>query len=461
VGTNISLISGSIRANTSKISRLNEIVSEASDARDLNHRIRSSGIVFSNTDISVAHAALGALDSGSTVKISAITSLLSRSQKSLYNTPASVEGDIGALDTLSMDEGALRGFLEEIGASDGIVLGTPVYFGDRSSVANKLLQQTNIRRLLKDKIFGVVSVGAKRNGGQETAAIYSLYEALMQGAIVVGSGPPICQYGGTVWAGDKGSALEDGLGLSTCYATGRQVSYFSGILDEGAKSPDEGGKPRISVIVTMNTRDNYVGKYLEDYFGPYMDKADLDFINLIDYEIFRCVGCSRCPCRIVKDDPVSSGMCVLKDGADHMRQLHARIKGSDCIIIVGANNTKDDLVYRYQVFMERTRYIRRNNFELSNTPVIGMLLNEPEGINNPMHNIKVLTSYIRHNTMMLKPINIILIKGKVVYSDRFDDHLALLGIIKKGRSSSGAVSISYEAEGYSDKTYDNMRSERS
>lgn len=53
--------------------------------------------------------------------------------------------------------------------ADGIILGGPVYFGDRGSLASDFIdfieRDTKVREHLRNKIYGGVAVGAKRNGG--------------------------------------------------------------------------------------------------------------------------------------------------------------------------------------------------------------------------------------------------------------------------------------------------------
>jgi multimeric flavodoxin WrbA len=56
---------------------------------------------------------------------------------------------------------------------------------------------------LKDKVAGAISVGASRNGGQETTISAIHQFLLIQDAIVVGDGAPKAHYGGTGVGGAK------------------------------------------------------------------------------------------------------------------------------------------------------------------------------------------------------------------------------------------------------------------
>ena len=88
---------------------------------------------------------------------------------------------------------------------------------------------------ISGKVGGVVSVGAKRNGGQETCNIFTMYDLLRMRCAVVGNGPKTSQYGGTVWAGDKGTIREDNYGIESCIATGMNVSRTAELVNPGGE----------------------------------------------------------------------------------------------------------------------------------------------------------------------------------------------------------------------------------
>src|SRR5690606_11770291 len=91
--------------------------------------------------------------------------------------------DILYSDFLSVNPRMFSELEQAVATADGIVLSSPVYFGDRSSVANKLFQISGRENWLKSKVFGMLICGAKRNGGQETTNVFALTEALSQGAL--------------------------------------------------------------------------------------------------------------------------------------------------------------------------------------------------------------------------------------------------------------------------------------
>jgi len=109
----------------------------------------------------------------------------------------------------------------------GVIVGTPVYFGNMTSLAKAFLDQCMACRkknlALANKVAGVLAVGGVRNGGQELA-IAGVQAALMcQEMILVGDGRPTAHTGATLWnQGDDIS--QDEFGLSTAKNLGRRVA---------------------------------------------------------------------------------------------------------------------------------------------------------------------------------------------------------------------------------------------
>jgi multimeric flavodoxin WrbA len=114
--------------------------------------------------------------------------------------------------------------------ANGIIIGSPVYFGNVSSQIKIFMDRTRPLRMdfkLKDKIGGAIAVGASRNGGQETtiAAIHKFF--LIHDLIVVGDGSPIAHYGGTGFAGVRGDVINDAYGVETSKNLGKRVAKLA------------------------------------------------------------------------------------------------------------------------------------------------------------------------------------------------------------------------------------------
>lgn len=110
----------------------------------------------------------------------------------------------------------------------GIIIGTPVYFGNMSFLCKAFLDRCiafyKDDHALSDKVGGVLAVGGSRNGGQE-ATIQSVQMSLMcQEMIVVGNGHPSSRIGATVWSGIEGGVTKDEYGMMTAKNLGRRVA---------------------------------------------------------------------------------------------------------------------------------------------------------------------------------------------------------------------------------------------
>ena len=112
----------------------------------------------------------------------------------------------------------------------GIIIGTPVYFGNMTSLCKSLFDRFIVFRktfALSNKVAGVLAVGGSRNGGQEMT-IQSVQTALFaQEMILVGDGRPTSHCGATVWSGGKKDVTEDEFGMSTARNLGRRVATLA------------------------------------------------------------------------------------------------------------------------------------------------------------------------------------------------------------------------------------------
>ncbi len=109
----------------------------------------------------------------------------------------------------------------------GIIIGTPVYFGNMSYLCKAFLDRWNVFRrkfAFSNKVGGVVAVAGGRNGGQELT-IRSVHTCLLgQEMIIVGDAQPGGHWGGTVWSGAPGGVTKDEYGMKTAKNLGRRVA---------------------------------------------------------------------------------------------------------------------------------------------------------------------------------------------------------------------------------------------
>lgn len=411
-------ICGSIRAqegNNDLILELAHSKGDINDFIDNANRLTDGRPILANSEIMAAAGMMGARQRGAEVEYLGLAGLFEKKEETVFDLDLEEAEPYTYLDTLTIPDESMKTLVGEIEEADGIILATPVYFGDRSSVANKLLQVTALRGLLKNKIFGVVSVGAKRNGGQETANIYSMVEALNQGALAVGNGPPTSQYGGTGVGGHKGHVLEDAWGLQTAHGTGTKVAHVSEIFQKG-RGYEKDQPVTLSILVTMDTDNRFLARYLRKLTAAVkqaVPSVEFDIHEVIDATIYRCLGCSTCP--IIPSGQKAKPKCVIKDPEDYVEVIRNSLINCDGVLIAGLNTLDvQNLIFRYQVLTERMRYIRRNNFELTDLLIAGLCYHQFGATVNSIHPLKVLTSYIRQNTTVHRPVEILEYKGKLL-----------------------------------------------
>lgn len=110
----------------------------------------------------------------------------------------------------------------------GIIVGTPVYFGNMTSLCKAFLDRCIVFRknklALSNKVAGVLAVGGVRNGGQEITIQSVLAALLCQEMIIVGDGRPTAHIGATVWNNGKTPVTEDEFGMATAKNLGRRVA---------------------------------------------------------------------------------------------------------------------------------------------------------------------------------------------------------------------------------------------
>jgi multimeric flavodoxin WrbA len=129
----------------------------------------------------------------------------------------------------------MREILFKLTNAQGLIIGSPVYFGNVSAQMKTFMDRTRPLRgdfKLKDTVSGAITVGASRNGGQETT-ISSIHEfMLIHDAIVVGDGAPMAHYGGTGVGGAAGDAKSDQTGVDTSVNLGRRVAQLAMKLND-------------------------------------------------------------------------------------------------------------------------------------------------------------------------------------------------------------------------------------
>jgi multimeric flavodoxin WrbA len=109
----------------------------------------------------------------------------------------------------------------------GLMIGSPVYFRNASSLCLALLERLAVLRkpklLLADKVVGVLSVGAYRHGGQEMV-IQQIQTAMLCHEVLLVGGKPGAHQGATLWNAHDDDITQDEFGIATAQQLGTRVA---------------------------------------------------------------------------------------------------------------------------------------------------------------------------------------------------------------------------------------------
>lgn len=317
------------------------------------------------------------------------------------------------------DPAEMAPLVDVLERADGLILGSPVYFGDRSSLMHSCLNFAADRDLLSGRVVGTVSCGSKRNGGQETTNVYALFESLDHGAYIVGNGPKTCQYGGTGWGGDIGDVATDDFGLETSMGTGLRVGSVAtlrsvaGDVDHSTVRTETPDTFRIGVLL-LRDRDGVVKDSIQQKIAQVdVDgTVEFDVIDFTDEYIQACIGCDVCPTPAKVEEITGDGKdykCIIDSDLDEdrwadddLQDLHGRLMQNDALLIGTYDGDGDGIEDVYQALLERTRYIRRDDWRLHNIPLAAYVVRPPE--KESTYPMKIMTSWMRHNTVIHPPI---------------------------------------------------------
>ena len=301
--------------------------------------------------------------------------------------------------------------------ADGLFVSSPVYFGANSCLVQDFIESLNgdaaVRSLLPGKLYSGLAVGAKRNGGQETTLIYQMAEMLNLGFLGVGNNTSTtCQYGGTVVAGNKSAMVEDELGIETCVGAGSRIAQAARIFAAGkSRSDDSGAHVDFWILQDRHRQAEALIQPLREFLG--MNHLRSTCFRIYDYLLQPCKACDRCP-----DGKNSYGVyqCRIDSRGDEFNVLHDSLVQSDVIVpTLFSPVDRTHLSSVYQRFLERTRYLRRGGYVLSNRVVIPLIFCEI-GRNDHL-DLRLMSSLIRHNTILHKPLIGMTSKGRLINAE--------------------------------------------
>lgn len=256
--------------------------------------------------------------------------------------------------------------------------------------------------------------------------------------------------GGTVLAGDVGTAWSDEYGLKTAVGTGERVARVTKSL-ESSSSYKLTDKVRIGVWIMQDSTDKkglvYVKRMIE---SVNRDDTEFDVIDMTDEEIARCIACDLCPTHHAPRDEYA---CIIGSKSDLLVKEHARLVNVDAILLMAYSPiNRSDIKSVYQRFIERTRYIRRAHYALSERLAAPFVISEINA-NQNLH-IRMLTSLVRHHTVLHHPVIGLEKNGEIVNYDycvkQFNEFVSNSKIITASRllRESSEIDTSYNPIGY-------------
>ncbi len=302
-----------------------------------------------------------------------------------------INGDIRRGDELRQ---ALMG-------ADGILVSGPVYFGDRGSLAESLIdfiaRDRELREALKGRLYGGISVGAKRNGGQETTLIYQMIDMMALGMLAVGNdSDTTAQYGGTGHAGDVGTMHKDIYGIDTSMGVGRRMAHVLTSLCARAELADV---PNVLFLVLQDV-DGLAAREVAKLVEQSGKRINATIIDIATGQIKRCIACDICPTNIDLDKVYR---CIIKSDNDDLGALHEQLLNYDMLVpVVATSRDRSRVTGNYQTFIERTRYLRRGDYIWSDTLVAPIAYSEPGTYDS--YPIRMMSSFLRHHTVMTQPL---------------------------------------------------------
>lgn len=291
-------------------------------------------------------------------------------------------------------------------SADGYIISGPVYFGDRGSVAQEFISwlraDQDIASHLQKKAYAGLAVGAKRNGGQETTLMFQIFDMCQLGMHVVGNdAETTSQYGGTIVAGDIGTAGEDNYGLDTSIGTGRRIAKVVS-LSEKSKTAQLTDRPRISIWSIQDDDDLSGHELIKKWCDAVSENIDVEFnyMDISSATVHRCIACDLCPTHV---GPLEEYRCIINDKNDFFKANHEKIVDTDGILLAAYSPRHwHQLNSVYQRFIERTRYFRRDDYIFSNFMAAPLVISE---IGSQQHiSMRMAMSLLRHNTILTQPL---------------------------------------------------------
>lgn len=312
----------------------------------------------------------------------------------------------------------LEGLRAALLDADGIILSSPVYFGDRGSLAQSLIEfiagDSELGERCRGKVFAGIAVGAKRNGGQETALIYQMLDMVNLHFLAVGnSSETTSQYGGTTVAGDVGTAHKDDEGLETAIGTGQRAARTAALVQLGRDARTSlRGPLNVQLWLLQDDCDGSGAAFFRNWAEEVSSDGTIaaSVLDVTRETVTRCIACDVCPTDVGAKQQYR---CIIKSPDDFFVTHHKQIIEADAVLLCAYSpRDRTALISRYQQFIERTRYLRRDNYVFTDLLMAPFVVSELSARQN-LH-LRMLTSAVRHHTVLHHPLIGMMHEGRLL-----------------------------------------------
>ncbi|HUU73022.1 MAG TPA: hypothetical protein VMW70_10385, partial [Burkholderiales bacterium] len=194
----------------------------------------------------------------------------------------------------------------------------------------------------------------------------------------------------------------DDYGIETAVATGKRLASCLQQQELG-RDFHITGKIRIGVWMLQDVAQKRGVEFVKELCREIESTTPAVTFDVRDFsesEIYRCIACDVCP---VKPGSRDDYRCIIKSEKDLFVQQHNNLVNVDAVLLAAYSPAeRGDLHSVYQRFLERTRYLRRDDYALADRLAAPLVISEV-GSNQNLH-IRMLTSLVRHQTILHHPL---------------------------------------------------------
>jgi multimeric flavodoxin WrbA len=210
----------------------------------------------------------------------------------------------------------------------------------------------------------------------------------------------------------------DEYGLGTSMGTGRRIAKVCQFMQAG-----RGGRLRGRLRVSfwlLQDRDDAAADYLGRLLAAHAPHVDASIIDAAGRHVARCIACDICPTHVAVDGEYR---CIIKSKKDGFAAWHGELLDQDAVIpVVYSTADRAGLLSNYQTFIERTRYLRRGDYVFSDALTAPLVLEELGAHENMA--VRMVTSLIRHHTVVAEPMVAYRHQGTILNQPQIDAQFA-------------------------------------